>query len=127
MNIRFLFIIFCFVFILSSCSSKSENQNIPQNINQEETLFEHRGSSEASNCNYEDGIYSSSVVYFNPKTGHSNTYTLEFEVQDCEVIQFNFPNGGWLDSDHIFPSELDENGYCVVNGENGKTYEIQIL
>ena len=64
--------------------------------------------------------------YSNARTGHSNTYTLEVEVQNCEVVQINFPNGGWLDSDHITPAEIDDNGQCTIDGEGGKTYEIQL-
>lgn len=43
------------------------------------------------------------------------------------VIQINFPNGGWLDEDHIIPEYPDENSCCTVYDEDGKTYEITIL
>lgn len=79
-----------------------------------------------SGCKFEDGIYSAIVDYYNSGTGYSQTYTLDVEVQDCEVVQIYFPNGGWLDRDHITPAELDEDGTCIVYGEDGKSYEIQI-
>ncbi|MCB0729367.1 MAG: hypothetical protein KDD00_18030, partial [Ignavibacteriae bacterium] len=82
--------------------------------------------SSSSGCKFEDGTYSATVDYYNPETGYSQTYTLDVEVEDCEVVQIDFPNGGWLDSDHITPAELDEDGNCTVDGEDGKTYEIQI-
>jgi hypothetical protein len=96
---------------LSNENSESSNQ-APNHI------------SYTNECNYEDGVHTATVYYTNPETGFSNTYTLDVEVYDCEVIQINFPNGGWLDSDHITPSGLDENGTCTVFGEDGKTYEV---
>jgi len=77
-------------------------------------------------CKFEDGIHSATVDYYNPETDYSQTYTLDVEVNDCEVIQINFPKGGWLDSDHINPAEIDIDGICNIEGEDGKTYEIQI-
>lgn len=77
-------------------------------------------------CDFEDGKYSSTVDYTNQETGYSQTYNLDVEVEDCKVIQINFPNGGWLDSDHINPSEIGEGGSCIIEGEEGKTYAIQI-
>lgn len=116
MNVKhFLTYIFIGVLLtamISSCSSKSENQSNDNSSN--------------SGCEFEDGTYSATVEYYNPETGYSQTYTLDVEVEDCEVVQINFNNGGWLDSDHITPSQLDEDGTCTVYGEDGKTYEIQI-
>ena len=80
----------------------------------------------SADCKFDDGTYSATVDYYNPETGYSQTYTLDVEVEGCEVVQIDFPNGGWLDSDHITPAELDEDGNCTVDGEDGKTYEIQI-
>ena len=77
-------------------------------------------------CSIEDGIHAAAVDYYNPETGYSKTYTLDVEVQNCEVIQINFPNGGCLDNDHLSPEELNEDGESVVEGENVKTYSIQI-
>jgi len=66
------------------------------------------------------------VARFSFGPGYRQSYTLDVEVEDGEVKQINFPNGGWLDSDHISPEEIDENGNCYIEGENGKTYEIEI-
>jgi uncharacterized protein with FMN-binding domain len=76
---------------------------------------------------YEDGTYTASVDYYNPETGYSATYTLDVEVVDNEVTVIYFPNDGYLDEDHIWPTALDSFGYASVDGENGKTYEVQIL
>jgi hypothetical protein len=140
----YLFIGIFFATILISCSSKSEKQNDNYSSrgydnrnhesnssnyseqDEEESNEGNNGYSSSSGCKFEDGTYSATVDYYNPETGYSQTYTLDVEVEDCEVIQIDFSNGGWLDSDHITPAELDEDGSCTVDGENGKTYEIQI-
>ncbi|PGH41011.1 MAG: hypothetical protein CRN43_00935 [Candidatus Nephrothrix sp. EaCA] len=80
----------------------------------------------SSECKLEDGTYSSTVEYYNPNTGYSGTYSLDVEVQDCQVVQINFPNGGYLDEDDISYSDIDEDGNASVDGEDGKTYEIHI-
>ncbi|HQK99066.1 MAG TPA: hypothetical protein PLH61_13685 [Bacteroidia bacterium] len=79
-----------------------------------------------SECRLEDGTYSASVDYTNPSTGYSQTYSLDVEVVDCQVVQINFPNGGWLDESHISAADIDENGDASVDGEEGKTYQVHI-
>lgn len=123
--------------IFTSCSSKSDKQsesyssssydrNSSDYSDEEESNNENEDYTSNSGCKFEDGTHSATVDYYNPETGYSQTYTLDVEVENCEVIQIDFPNGGWLDSDHITPAELDEDGNCTVDGEDGKTYEIQI-
>lgn len=140
----YLFIGISLTAILTSCSSKSEKQNDDySSSNYRERNYESNSSnyadeseeenneedseySSSSGCKYEDGTYSAIVDYYNPETGYSQTYTLDVEVESCEVVQIDFPKGGWLDSDHITPAELDKDGNCTVDGKDGKTYEIQI-
>jgi hypothetical protein len=132
--------------LISSCSSKSEKSqgsntsNIPysstsdnENEKNEEGLSQPSESNDSevksgnsSDCKFEDGTYSATVDYNNPQTGYSTTYTLDVEVQDCQVVQINFPNDGYLDEDHISYADIDEDGNATVDGEDGKTYEIQI-
>jgi len=123
--------------MFTSCSSKSEKQSESYSTSsydrsssdysdEEENNDETDDYISSSDCKFEDGTYSATVDYYNPETGYSQTYTLDVEVEGCEVVQIDFPNGGWLDSDHITPAELDEDGNCTVDGEDGKTYEIQI-
>ena len=64
--------------------------------------------------------------YYNPNTGTSNDYTLEVEVESNELVQINFGNGGWLDSDHMEPEKLDENGECIITSDNNYEYSIKI-
>ena len=110
-------------------SSPSPSKNNSSNYVEREEDNERTSSvneEESNGCKYEDGTHSATVNYYNPETGFSNTYTLDVEVEDCQVIQINFPNGGWLDSDHINPEELDDSGNCTIEGDEGRTYEIQI-
>ncbi|MDH7514673.1 MAG: hypothetical protein QHI48_02190 [Bacteroidota bacterium] len=78
------------------------------------------------NENFPDGIYEAEVQYNNPKTRYSATYTLDVEVADNVVVKIYFPNGGWLDEDHIIPNDLDEEGWTEIEGEEGKTYQVRI-
>lgn len=81
-------------------------------------------SSEGSEV--EDGTHSATVYYNNPQTGYSATYTLDVEVEDGQVVQIDFPNGGYIDSDHITPEALNSDGECTIYGDDGKTYGIHI-
>ena len=81
-------------------------------------------SSEGSEI--EDGTHSATVYYNNPQTGYSATYTLDVEVEDGQVVQIDFPNGGYIDSDHITPEALNSDGECTIYGDDGKTYNIHI-
>ncbi len=123
--------------IFISCFSGSQNQDKKNNSSKFEKNYESSDNNysneedndenaSGSSCKFEDGTYSASVDYYNPETGYSQTYTLDVVVEDCEVIQIEFPNGGWLDSDHITPGKLDDDGTCTINGDEGKTYDIQI-
>lgn len=135
---------------LYACSSKSEKQseakpasqstvntsnNSDNNYESSSINYSDEESSEdnstynednSSGCKFEDGTYSATVNYNNSETGYSATYTLDVEVQDCQIVQINFPNDGYLDRDHISYADIDENGNASVDGEDGKSYEIQI-
>ena len=135
--LTYVFVSISLTTMFTSCSSKSEKQSESYSTSnydrsssdysdEEENNDETDDYSSSSDCKFDDGTYSATVDYYNPETGYSQTYTLDVEVEGCEVVQIDFPNGGWLDSDHITPAELDEDGNCTVDGEDGKTYEIQI-
>lgn len=141
------FTVVLIICILSSCSTKSDkpkeesnnsqnnhSTNSSENINKRylngTSDYSDQESEEESNnlseCNFEDGTYSATVDYNNSGTGYSATYTLDVDVQDCQVVQINFPNDGYLDGDHISYADIDQDGYAIVYGEEGKTYEISI-
>ncbi|SDQ40334.1 hypothetical protein SAMN05421664_1472 [Chryseobacterium soldanellicola] len=124
--------------IVFSCSPKAENVQGNNNSNtsflstsdEENDEDLESSSSEGldnfAGCKFKDGIYSATVDYNNLETGYSATYTLDVDVRDCQVVQINFPNDGYLDDDHISYADIDDDGNASVNGEDGKTYQIQI-
>ena len=75
---------------------------------------------------YEDGTYCADVTYYNPNTGTRNTYTLEVEVEGNELVKIYWSNGGWLDEDHFYAQEIDENGTCSFTSDKGYQYDIEI-
>jgi len=125
------------IFLFFSCSSNSDRNPSREKNNSESYYYSGEDDNEQSEdideyesygsyCKFNDGTYSATVDYYNSRTGYSATYTLDVEVEDCQVVQINFPNGGWVDEDHIDYADLDENGFATVHGENGKQYEVQI-
>lgn len=111
-----------------SNETEQENYYLEEEVNnyEEDDLEEESYYYEEENVGYEDGTYTATVYYNNPETDYSATYTLDVEVEDNEVTIIYFPNDGYLDEDHIWPEELDDEGYVMIYGEEGKTYEIQI-
>lgn len=79
-----------------------------------------------SGCRYSDGTHSATVYYYNPETGTRSTYTLDVEVENCEVTQIDFPNGGYLDDCHIEPTALDSDGDATVEDDKGRKFEVHI-
>ena len=140
---------FIFVFLITmtfaACSSRSKSEETANPICIEQTDYETDDFSgedvypsiqsgysddivdgDSYEDEFEDGTYSATVDYYNPQTDYSATYTLDVEVENGVVMQINFPNGGYLDDDHITPEALDSNGECTIDGEDGKTYTIHI-
>lgn len=108
-------------------STNAENENNENGSYQNSESNQQEAISENdSGCKFEDGTYTATVDYNNDETGYAATYTLDVEVQDCQVVQINFPNDGYLDGDHISYADLNEDGSASIDGEDGKTYEIKI-
>jgi len=110
----------------SSESEINKFKSIQIENESDNSLKSNSGNNYTGDCNLEDGTYSASVEYNNSETGYYANYTLDVEVQDCQVIQINFDNGGHLDSDHITIASIDEDGNAFIEGEDGKTYEVHI-
>ena len=100
-------------------SSPNDEDNKPSESHKEITGND-------SGCGLEDGTHSATVSYFNPDTDYSATYSLQVEVEDCQVIQIDFPNGGYLDNDHIDPTDIDEDGDASVEDDRGRNFEVHI-
>jgi hypothetical protein len=106
--------------ILMSC------QNAENDSNAEERSHAGRNQDDDDDCGVEDGIQSATIEYFNPKTGYSATYSLNVEVENCQVVQIDFNNGGYLDGDHIEPADIDENGDATIEDDRGRNFEVHI-
>lgn len=64
------------------------------------------------------------VVYdgYNPETRFSNSYDLDVEVENNEVVQIEFPNGGYLTASE----KVNSDGTYTVTDDRGCTYDVQI-
>ena len=60
-----------------------------------------RVSRNDNSCRFDDETYSATVEYSNPTTGYTATYDLDVLVENCQIVEIDFPKGGWLDEDHI--------------------------
>lgn len=119
-------ILFLIVVLIISCGKKSNNSEAEDSTINNDSQVGIENNSAATDCGFEDGSYTATVDYNNERTGHTATYTLDVDVVDCEVVQINFPNGGYVDEDHITAAVIDQEGKAIVEGEKGKTYEIQL-
>lgn len=115
-KLRLLMFLFTVLVIVSCKKNSTDSENID-----DVTTYD-----EVSSENYPDGTYCADIDYYNPKTGTRNTYTLNVEVENNEVTVIHWSNGGWLDSSHFSPEELDSDGSCSFTTYDGKQYEIQI-
>jgi ribosomal protein L37E len=110
-------VFFLIVFLVLSCKkteSSYDQEETTSSINDETTDA------------YPDGTYCADIEYYNPDTGTRSTYTLNVEVESHEVKVIQWSNGGWLDSSHFNPEELDSSGSCSFSTFDGNQYDIQI-
>jgi hypothetical protein len=113
------------VFLLSACQNKNE-QSLNQHRAIVTTLNEYdEEDAEATEDEYPDGTWCADVEYYNPRTGTDNTYTLDVEVEDGELIQINWPNGGWLDESHFSPEDISS-GECSFTSDEGYEYTVTL-
>jgi hypothetical protein len=125
---RFYLLIYISFLVLSCTNnnSKHSNENIDGNKSsesKESSVSNNEGSSEK----YPDGEYCADVQYRNPNKGTHSKYTLSVEIENNEVTQINFPNGGHMDQDHFNGANLDEAGKTSFTNDKGYNYEIQII
>jgi hypothetical protein len=64
-----------------------------------------------SNNIIEDGWYQATVKYYNYNTGTNSTYTLNVKVEDDEVIEIDFGNGGSVHTGY------NNEGYIYSGGD----------
>jgi len=122
-RISFLLVALFAVTFFSTCSSGSDYDGANYESEEQNSADEDEN---VAGCGFDDDTYSATVYYNNSETGYSATYTLDVEVEDCQIVQINFPNDGYLDEDHISYADIESDGTAFVYGENGKTYEIEL-
>lgn len=119
--LTFKIVLFSFLLVIASCGHSSSDESSDDNNNDKEEHLDcstetKMGSSSDATLdgdedgdgtnseedgslyfdNLDDGTYSATVSYYNQETGFSNSYDLDVEVENNEVVQIDFPNGGYL-------------------------------
>ncbi|GAA6530405.1 hypothetical protein LPYR103PRE_23780 [Segatella asaccharophila] len=145
--LTFKIVLFSFLLVIASCGHSSSDESSDDNNNDKEEHLDcstetKMGSSSDATLdgdedgdgtnseddgsldfdNLDDGTYSATVSYYNQETGFSNSYDLDVEVENNEVVQIDFPNGGYLTASETVNSD----GTCTVTDDRGCTYEVQI-
>ncbi len=106
-------IVYLLIILLFSCTDSSFSDT----NNESETKFDTE--------EYGDGTWCADVEYYNSNTGTRNTYTLDVEVENGELAQINWPNGGWLDESHFSPVDISD-GECSFTSDKGYEYSITL-
>jgi hypothetical protein len=119
-NSLLIFLITTIVIVVVSLLLFKKDGSIPT----DETEYLIAGQTEDG---FEDGTYCAEVEYYNPNTGTRSPYELEVEVSGNQVVQINFGNGGWLDTDHFSPEDLDSDGQCTIVSDRNYEYTIQLV
>ena len=117
-SIRHYIIVFLAIILISCNDDEDTNPDTSNTVNE--------NNSTETGCKYSDGSHSATVEYNNPRTGHIATYTLNVEVQNCEVIEIDFPKGGWLDDSHIDATEVSSDGDASIEDDKGRTFNVHI-
>lgn len=118
---KFIFTVIIFS-VLFSCKQQKSKDSIYNNTSS--GTYQSESSDEEEN-EYPDGTWCADVEYYNPNTGTRHTYDLNVEVENGELIQINWPNGGWLDETH-FTAEDISSGECSFTSDRGYEYTITL-
>ena len=104
-----------------------EDDNTISNEEDDENIAGRKDEQEEEKEKFPDDTYCAEVEYYNPKTGTRSSYTLTVEVESNEVVEINFPNGGWLDNDHFSGADLEDDGTTNFTSDRGYEYDITII
>ena len=107
------------ILIVTGCKEgKSNTQH--NSIN--ESVYRNSDQNESDIWN---GSYCAEIEYYNPNTDNYSNYTLIIDVNENDLEQINFPNGGYLDD--FYSVEFDDDGYTKFTSDKGYDYEVQIV
>jgi len=74
---------------------------------------------------YPDGTYCGEVEYYNSSTGTRRSYDLDVEVENGDLVQIDWPNGGWLDSTHFYLESISS-GEVSFRSDKGYNYTVTL-
>lgn len=112
--------------VLISCdenSSKSFKNN--SHIEDNEVIESPVESEDENSDELKDGTYCADVEYYNPNTGTRNTYNLDVEVENGDLTEIHWPNGGWLDETHFQTTDISS-GECTFRSDRGYRYTVTL-
>ena len=132
MTIRAIFIM-C-IYLFASCKADVNNKNYVYSTEDNGNSFYEKSEQlnipedeeDDDRYEYSDGMYCATVEYYNPNTGTNNSYTLNIEIENDNLVTIHWPNGGWLDESH-FISEDISSGSCSFTSDKGNEYNVTIL
>ncbi|MCD9575674.1 hypothetical protein [Flavobacterium soyae] len=75
---------------------------------------------------YPDGTYCAEIDYYYSETGTNSTYILLVEIENNELIEIHWPNGGWLDNSHFTPPDISS-GEASFTSDRGVDYTVKII
>lgn len=90
-----------------------------------ENDYNDRAADEKIENGYANGTWCADVEYYNPKTGTRNRYQLDVEVEDNELTEIEWPNGGWLDESHFTAEDISD-GECSFTSDRGYEYTVTL-
>jgi hypothetical protein len=114
--LKFLFVLFL-ICNVQSCKKKGSNFNRYNNTTESDSVEDKEA--------YPDDTYCADVDYYNPDTGFRNSYTLNVDVENNEVVKISF-SSGWLDSSEFSSEELESDGTCSITCYDGEQFYIEI-
>ncbi len=128
---RYFLLLFTII-LLQSCKSNTSSSNSSSSYDDDDEIamedvqtWEDAQRYREQTGDYPDGTYCANVEYYNYNTSTRNDYSLDVEVAGGDLVQINWPNGGWLDETH-FSSEDISSGDCSFTSDKGVRYTVTL-
>ncbi|HLX53719.1 MAG TPA: DUF5763 domain-containing protein [Aquella sp.] len=116
-----------YLFILSliafSCNSTSSDES---KYADSLRVSDQTESNSENEDKYPDGEYCADISYYNPHTGRQSSYTLIVDVENMELTDIQWPNGGVLDRHHFENAEINNEGHTSFTNDKGYQYDVNI-
>lgn len=117
--IYFIFLLTCVAGCKNNGGNSSEGTNpLVQNFPAETTT--------KMISTYADGTYCAQVEHHNTTHRTTRTYASYVEIRNNELIQINWPKGGWKDDSRFSAAKLDDSGCATLVSAKGHNYIVTI-